>query len=100
KPRESLSEGSPCHGRLPLSQGMAAPGRSVTLTVFMEGTGNPMDQVATQIALFSRLCVATALAEELDGSLAKSGAGHYKLSFAGCGVTHGLAGTLFAVGLR
>eukprot|EP00928_Gymnodinium_smaydae_P044443 TRINITY_DN29647_c0_g1_i1.p1 TRINITY_DN29647_c0_g1~~TRINITY_DN29647_c0_g1_i1.p1 ORF type:complete len:364 (+),score=34.64 TRINITY_DN29647_c0_g1_i1:120-1094(+) len=72
--------------------------RSVILSVFMEGTANPMDAVTTQIALFSRLCIATALSE--DGTTKSLRAGHYKICFAGCGVTHGTVGTLFAVGLR
>mmetsp|Transcript_108851 Transcript_108851/g.314325 ORF Transcript_108851/g.314325 Transcript_108851/m.314325 type:complete len:333 (+) Transcript_108851:114-1112(+) len=70
----------------------------VTLSVFMEGTANPMDAVTTQIAMFSRLCDAEALPS--DGSMPPAGAGHYKVSFAGCGVTNGLTGTLFAAGLR
>mmetsp|Transcript_27215 Transcript_27215/g.56464 ORF Transcript_27215/g.56464 Transcript_27215/m.56464 type:complete len:326 (+) Transcript_27215:1-978(+) len=73
--------------------------RDVTLTVFMEGTANPMDSITTQIALFSRICIA----EPLDASevlVRKTIPGSYKLSFPGCGVSHGLRGTLFAHGLR
>eukprot|EP00929_Paragymnodinium_shiwhaense_P068831 TRINITY_DN34696_c0_g1_i1.p1 TRINITY_DN34696_c0_g1~~TRINITY_DN34696_c0_g1_i1.p1 ORF type:complete len:353 (+),score=63.74 TRINITY_DN34696_c0_g1_i1:29-1087(+) len=77
------------------------PTRDVTLTVFMEGTSNPMQQITTQIALFSRICNA----EELKKDLAQQPAeirqpGHYKLAFDGCGVSHGLTGVLFANGLR
>eukprot|EP00931_Biecheleriopsis_adriatica_P042347 TRINITY_DN24134_c0_g2_i1.p1 TRINITY_DN24134_c0_g2~~TRINITY_DN24134_c0_g2_i1.p1 ORF type:complete len:333 (+),score=55.65 TRINITY_DN24134_c0_g2_i1:34-1032(+) len=74
-------------------------GRSVILSVFMEGTGNPLDPVVTQIALFSDMCVAMKLPEEVDQDTSFA-AGHYKLSFPGCGVSHGLSGTLFATGLR
>lgn len=71
----------------------------MTFTVLMEGTSNPMNAVTTQIALFSRLCIAEPLPS--DGKTEqKLSAGHYKVSFAGCGVSHGMVGTLFAVGLR
>mmetsp|Transcript_36347 Transcript_36347/g.104664 ORF Transcript_36347/g.104664 Transcript_36347/m.104664 type:complete len:336 (-) Transcript_36347:236-1243(-) len=70
----------------------------VVLTVHMEGTSNRMDAITTQIGLFSQLCSAAPLPE--DGSGEMPGAGQYKLSFAGCGVSHGVTGTLFAVGLR
>eukprot|EP00927_Polykrikos_kofoidii_P000121 TRINITY_DN10047_c0_g1_i1.p1 TRINITY_DN10047_c0_g1~~TRINITY_DN10047_c0_g1_i1.p1 ORF type:complete len:348 (+),score=42.24 TRINITY_DN10047_c0_g1_i1:106-1149(+) len=76
--------------------------RDVTLTVFMEGTSNPMEEIGTQIALFSRLCTAKPLPEELPPGTAAGGRcpGHYKVSFAGCGVTHGFRGVVFATGLR
>mmetsp|Transcript_118957 Transcript_118957/g.333180 ORF Transcript_118957/g.333180 Transcript_118957/m.333180 type:complete len:339 (-) Transcript_118957:210-1226(-) len=73
-------------------------GHGVTLTVFMEGTSNAIDTITTQIGLFSRLCDAEAL--PVDGSGLADAAGHYKLGFPGCGVSHGTLGTLFAVGLR
>lgn len=74
-------------------------GADVVLTVFMEGTSNPMDSLTTQIALFSNLCKARALSA--DGDLPQDfSPGHYKVSFAGCGVTNGVRGTLFAEGLR
>lgn len=66
----------------------------------MEGTANPMDQVTTQIALFSRLCTATPLPEDEPDADAAAAPGDYKLSFEGCGVSHGVVGVLFAVGLR
>mmetsp|Transcript_82423 Transcript_82423/g.183098 ORF Transcript_82423/g.183098 Transcript_82423/m.183098 type:complete len:312 (+) Transcript_82423:1-936(+) len=66
-----------------------------------------MDSVTTQIALFSRLCEATPLAEKRSAAEAYSNAaeetyrrGHYKLSFPGCGVSNGLQGTIFATGLK
>lgn len=74
------------------------PPRDVTLTVFMEGTGNPMYEVTTQIALFSRLCRAAELPD--DGGQVFKTPGHYKLSFDGCGVAYGFRGLVFAHGLR
>jgi len=78
------------------------PERAVTLTVFMEGTSNPMDVITTQIALFSRLVDATPLPEELPTGISEIPAksGHYKLCFSGCGVSHGFVGVIFAAGLR
>jgi len=69
-----------------------------TLNVFMEGTANPMDRITTQIALFSRLCIAATLPP--DGSGRATTPGQYKVSFEGCGVSLPVQGTLFATGLR
>lgn len=71
---------------------------AVTLSVFMEGTGNPLQPVTTQIGLFSKLCTAAELSAQRTDFPDQPG--HYKLSFDGCGVTHGLSGTIFASGLR
>lgn len=69
----------------------------------MEGTSNPMTQVVTQIAMFSKLCNAQELSHEGPGR-SRSGTyaqpGHYKVCFAGCGVTNGIPGVVFASGLR
>lgn len=75
--------------------------RDVTLTVFMEGTSNPMGHITTQIALFSRFCNATPLSATVaeDASLPALVPGHYKLSFDGCGVSNGFMGVVFAYGL-
>jgi len=74
---------------------------SITLSVFMEGTSNPMDIITTQIAMFSRICTATSLRDDLQGEVTeKFKAGHYRLCFAGCGVTNGFSGVVFAHGLR
>lgn len=73
--------------------------RPVILTVFMEGTANPMGRVTTQIALFARRCAATQLDEQSFQPGGIHGPGSYKLCFDGCGVSHGLRGTLFATGL-
>lgn len=78
---------------------MAQPERDITLSVFMEGTSNPMDRITTQIALFSRICTAQSLPEGGE-EVPKLTPGHYKLSFPGCGVSHGIRGLLFACGLR
>lgn len=74
------------------------PENGITLSIFMEGTANPMDAVTTQIALFSRLCTAKPLSTQQVGL--PNVPGHYKLSFEGCGVSHGLRGTIFANGLK
>lgn len=58
-----------------------------------------MDIVTTQIAMFARYV----RAQELDAnkmSLPSPERGDYKLSFAGCGVTNGFTGLVFAHGLR
>lgn len=82
--------------------GRAAPGErpdnAILLTIFMEGTANPMEQITTQIALFSRLCGGKPL--DPDTAIVPEFPGHYKLSFDGCGVSHGIRGTIFATGLR
>uniref|UniRef100_A0A7S1A2U5 Uncharacterized protein n=1 Tax=Noctiluca scintillans TaxID=2966 RepID=A0A7S1A2U5_NOCSC len=75
--------------------------RDVVLSVFMEGTANPMDEVTTQIALFARLCDAKELPFEPEASFSRAPpSGHFKLCFEGCGVSHGVRGTLFAHGLQ
>lgn len=80
---------------------MAEAERNVVLTVFMEGTSNPMEHVTTQIALFSQLCGARELSCNGPGAgNVHDRPGHYKLCFAGCGVTHGIRGVIFAAGLR
>jgi hypothetical protein len=70
----------------------------------MEGTANPMDQITTQIALFARMCEACELPSDQGPANGRSpcqpATTHYKLLFAGCGVSHGLRGTIFAHGLR
>mmetsp|Transcript_60338 Transcript_60338/g.156736 ORF Transcript_60338/g.156736 Transcript_60338/m.156736 type:complete len:330 (-) Transcript_60338:140-1129(-) len=75
-------------------------GKVATLSVFMEGTANPMDTITTQIALFDRLCVGTVLPVDGSGQSQANAPGHYKVSFEGCGVTLPVQGTLFATGLR
>lgn len=68
------------------------------VNVFWEGTANTLDPPTTQISLFAVACVGLdvgAQSEALEHS-----DGPFKLAFAGCGVSHGLKGALFANGLR
>jgi hypothetical protein len=64
------------------------------LVVFFEGTANTLEPITTQIGLFFRGVVA----QDVTGG-SSSFASPMKLGFNGCGVTHGLSGTLFASGL-
>mmetsp|Transcript_128262 Transcript_128262/g.208940 ORF Transcript_128262/g.208940 Transcript_128262/m.208940 type:complete len:310 (+) Transcript_128262:3-932(+) len=59
-----------------------------------------MDMVTTQIALFSRYVLAQTLNEDAVELPGGPKPGEYKLSFAGCGVTNGIAGVIFAHGLK
>jgi len=74
--------------------------RDVTLAIFMEGTGNPVQQITTQIALLSRICNGTPLRPDQVKEPMRPTPGDYKLSFNGCGVSHGFRGVLFAHGLK
>ena len=67
------------------------------LIVFFEGTANALDPVTTQIGLFANACQA----KYVNPNSAKyiPVRGPLKMAFDGCGVTHGLTGTLFAAGL-
>mmetsp|Transcript_24257 Transcript_24257/g.56330 ORF Transcript_24257/g.56330 Transcript_24257/m.56330 type:complete len:397 (+) Transcript_24257:156-1346(+) len=67
------------------------------LTVFFEGTGNTLKPVTTQIGIFASMCAAQILTPttepaSIEGSI-------FKMAYDGCGVTNGIAGTLFAAGL-
>ena len=66
------------------------------LVVFWEGTANTLNPLTTQIGLFSKVCRASAVesAKDVEGTH-----GPLKISFDGCGVTHGNWGVLFANGL-
>jgi len=74
----------------------------VTLSIFMEGTANPIDRITTQISLFSKICAAAPLSSDkvILPPHIPAECREYKLGFPGCGVSHGLRGTLFAHGLR
>ena len=75
------------------------------LAVFMEGTANTLQQpITTQIGDFFHLVAAkdvsapelfeaASMTNDLDGPV------HWKMGFDGCGVTDGLAGTIWAWGL-
>lgn len=78
---------------------MASPDRPVTLTVFMEGTSNPIDTVMTQIAFFGKSCDAISL-NSSSFSKPSIQPGHYKVCFAGVGVTNGFWGVVLASGLK
>lgn len=67
------------------------------LVVFWEGTGNPLEPVTTQIGIFAVRCRAKAVysASDVNSRIR----GPLKVSFDGCGVTHGNWGLLFACGL-
>lgn len=69
----------------------------IILNAFWEGTANTLDPPTTQISLFADACSARAITNERDLLHQE---GPFKIAFNGCGVTHGLLGTLFASGLR
>jgi hypothetical protein len=68
------------------------------LTVFFEGTANPLALLVTQIGLFAQITEGVNLASLLPGAYDPSSSS-YVLAFDGCGVTNGLSGVLFAQGL-
>lgn len=71
----------------------------VTLSVFFEGTANTICPITTQVGLFFELSEAQDVTDPvLPLPLELSGA-KLKMGFDGCGVTAGLMGTVFAVGL-
>jgi len=73
--------------------------RPVILSVFMEGTSNPIEPVTTQLGLFAKACQATQL-DNQQLKLPRVQPGHYKLCFDGCGVTNGFWGVVIAAGLQ
>jgi hypothetical protein len=75
---------------------MHAPTRR-KLIVFWEGTANTLNPLTTQIGLFSEACRARAVEGPHD--VDDYDTGPLKISFDGCGVTHGNWGVLLARGL-
>ena len=77
--------------------------QEVLLTIFFEGTSNQLSPATTQIGEFAAATEATDLAwTGIEGPPTPSDTrtkGPFKLCFDGCGVTNGVAGTLFAAGL-
>lgn len=72
-------------------------GQMATLTVFFEGTANPIGDMVTQIGLFADLTNAVDLR---SASLDYQSENHqFKIAFDGCGVSNGVLGTIFATGL-
>jgi pimeloyl-ACP methyl ester carboxylesterase len=73
------------------------------LAVFMEGTANTLQPVTTQIGQFFELTDATNALDPMyavDGTFtAVTDPLHWKLGFDGCGVTNGIAGVIWAIGL-
>jgi hypothetical protein len=76
---------------------MSAHNNSRLLIVFFEGTANTLDPVTTQIGIFATACQAHYV--HPSPAYAVPARGPLKMAFDGCGVTHGLTGTLFAAGL-
>ena len=74
----------------------AAPDR---LTVFIEGTANTLAPVTTQIGEFFALVAAHDVTREVSSEIHRSGPTVWKMGFDGCGVSDGLAGTIWAWGL-
>ena len=68
-----------------------------TLFVCFEGTANTLRPITTQVGVFFEACVAVDLTDPSVAADAKATA--HKIDFDGCGVTHGLAGTIWAYGL-
>ena len=85
--------------RGPRSEMAGAP----VLSVFFEGTANPLRPVTTQVGLFfSSTCALDVTAPEVELPPPQpEGAPplELKMGFDGCGVTNGMTGTLFAAGL-
>lgn len=88
------------HGSSGSSESSEAFEADVVLTVFMEGTSNPMRELTTQIGVFAAICDAKDLPDQPPADFAPpSEPGHYKVAFDGCGVSHGFLGTVVAHGL-
>lgn len=75
--------------------------QNVLLSVFMEGTSNPLRPQTTQIAMFANVCSDENLSNEMpDSDELPEAPGCYKICFEGCGVSHGTRGLVFAHGLK
>ena len=70
---------------------------ALTLNVFFEGTANRLSPITTQVGLFFQQCTAL---DVTDPQTACRESSSFKMGFDGCGVVAGLAGVIWAVGLR
>jgi hypothetical protein len=74
---------------------------SLTTKKMTAGTANLLVPVTTQVGLFARLAAGKDISSYSRARAALDPkSGPYKVAFDGCGVTNGLAGTLFASGLE
>ena len=99
---EQQLENNPIEGAMaegtPASAVQIQSSSSVVLTVFWEGTANVIDQCSTQIGAFAAMCTGVDITRASPDKLPEHG--QLKISFDGCGVTDGCAGTLWGSGLR
>lgn len=72
----------------------------VTLSVFFEGTANPLQPITTQVGVFFDSAIATDISDSSTVLAVSDLAGrHLKMGFDGCGVVAGIAGVIWAFGL-
>lgn len=69
------------------------------LTVFLEGTSNPIHMQVTQIGLFAKDTKGIDITDDEELLQWNGRMPHYKMLFDGCGVTHGCSGVICACGL-
>ena len=69
------------------------------LAVFWEGTGHALAPITTQVGLFYELMEAQDVTHKKWPSTS-DGDPHFKMGFDGCGVSHGVRGLLWGVGLQ
>ena len=70
----------------------------VTLSVFWEGTANTLDPITTSVSVFFAACDASNITPPTVKADPTNPA--FKMGFQGCGVSYGIAGTIWAVGLE
>mmetsp|Transcript_1350 Transcript_1350/g.3626 ORF Transcript_1350/g.3626 Transcript_1350/m.3626 type:complete len:395 (-) Transcript_1350:107-1291(-) len=71
----------------------------VVLSVFFEGTGNTIKPSRTLVGILYSLCAGTTTSAQDLASTSFHLGSSFKMAFDGCGVTHGIGGTLFAFGI-
>lgn len=71
---------------------------AVTLSIFWEGTANTISPMTTQVSVFYAACSATNITPTTVKTDPADTA--FKMGFQGCGVSHGIAGTIWAIGLE
>ena len=76
----------------------SAPARTLTLSVFFEGTHNEIEPVTTQVGWFFDATDGVDITNR-DVQADPSTSAEFKMGFDGCGVVCGLLGTVFAFGL-
>ena len=69
---------------------------TVVLSVYWSGTSTSIEDQRNQISLFAKHTKGI----DVTNRRAPIDATHLKMCFDGCGVTHGMTGTLFAVGIQ